>query len=50
MITLDDILTIAEEIATALYDKLTDDGKLSVIDGIQLVILLVKLINKAIKK
>lgn len=50
MLTIDDVLTIAEEVATALYDKLTDDGKISVIDAIQLAILLIRLISRAVKK
>lgn len=50
MITIDDVLSIAEEIATALFEKLTDDGKISVIDAIQLAILLIRLISRAIKK
>lgn len=50
MITLEDVLTIAEEIATALFDKLKDDGKLSVLDSIQLVILLTRLISQAVRK
>lgn len=50
MITIDDVLTIAEEVATALFEKLTDDGKISVIDAIQLAILLIRLISRAIKK
>ena len=50
MLTIDDVLTIAEEVATVLYDKLTDDGKISVIDAIQLAILLIRLISRAVKK
>lgn len=50
MLTIDDVLTIAEEAVTALYDKLTDDGKISVIDAIQLAILLIRLISRAVKK
>lgn len=50
MLTIDDVLTIAEEVATDLYEKLTDDGKISVIDAIQLAILLIRLISRAVKK
>ncbi len=49
MITIDDVLSIAEEVATALFEKLTDDGKISVIDAIQLAILLIRLISRAVK-
>lgn len=50
MITLEDVLTIAEQIAVSLFDKLKDDGKLSVLDAIQLVILLTRLISQAVSK
>lgn len=50
MLSIDDVLTIAEEVSTALYDKLTDDGKISVIDAIQLAILLIRSISRAVKK
>jgi hypothetical protein len=50
MLTIEDVLTIAEEVATSLYDRLTDDGKISVIDAISLAILLIRLISRAVKK
>lgn len=49
MITIDDVLSIAEEVATALFEKLSDDGKISVFEAIQLAILLIRLISRAIK-
>lgn len=49
MLSIDDVLTIAEEVATSLYEKLTDDGKISIIDAIQLAILLIRLISRAVK-
>lgn len=48
-ITIEDVLTVAEEFAVALYDKLQDDGKISVIDAISLAILLIRAIYKALK-
>ena len=50
MLLVDDVLTIAEEVATELYNRLTDDGKISVIDAISLAILLIRLISRAVKK
>lgn len=49
-VSIDDVLNIAESVAVALYEKLTDDGRLSVIDCITLAIMLIRLISKAVQK
>lgn len=50
MLTFEDVLLVCEEFAEALYGKLSDDGKLSVMDAISLSLLLIRAIYKALKK
>lgn len=50
MISFEDVLLICEEFAEALYGKLTDDGKLSIMDAISLALLLIRALYKALKK